>query len=334
VKVKNIAEQPRNQEEKDHEEKAREEEQKSSLSVGELKKRVQAILFAAGRSVSCEELCSLLGVATPGLVKEAVKELKEEINSQGSLVLVEEGVGQTEGWKLAVKDPYAELVKKITPHTEMDKALLETLAVIAWRHPALQADVIKIRTSQAYEHIAHLVELGFIVREKKGNTFVLKPTQKFLDYFDLPSKEAVKALFKDIPAQIKEKYKDRPGQGQTSEQAGPKKVGQLDVYKTGDQEAQPTEFQPRSAKELGPLGLEVVDEPEEKNEEESEGEQEEGTEEELAKQNQDEQEEGEQHQTEDEGDDHSEDEEPPKKQKQEEPKRKLSKDLEDFANGS
>ncbi|HIG96622.1 TPA: SMC-Scp complex subunit ScpB [Candidatus Woesearchaeota archaeon] len=332
--MKNIAEQPRNQEEKDHEEKAREEEQKSSLSVGELKKRVQAILFAAGRSVSCEELCSLLGVATPGLVKEAVKELKEEINSQGSLVLVEEGVGQTEGWKLAVKDPYAELVKKITPHTEMDKALLETLAVIAWRHPALQADVIKIRTSQAYEHIAHLVELGFIVREKKGNTFVLKPTQKFLDYFDLPSKEAVKALFKDIPAQIKEKYKDRPGQGQTSEQAGPKKVGQLDVYKTGDQEAQPTEFQPRSAKELGPLGLEVVDEPEEKNEEESEGEQEEGTEEELAKQNQDEQEEGEQHQTEDEGDDHSEDEEPPKKQKQEEPKRKLSKDLEDFANGS
>jgi len=334
--VNNIAEQPENQEEKNHEEKDREEEQKSSLSIGELKKRVQAILFAAGRSVSCEELCSLLGIATPGLVKEAVKELKEEINSQGSLVLVEEGTGQTEGWKLAVKDPYAELVKKITPHTEMDKALLETLAVIAWRHPALQADVIKIRTSQAYEHIAHLVELGFIVREKKGNTFVLKPTQKFLDYFDLPSKEAVKALFKDIPAEIREKYQGRLEHGKP-EQQEPKKVGSLDVYATENGEGSESEFKPRSAEQLGPLDLEVVDEPEEgeeKEEEESGEEQEEGIEEKHTNQDQDEPEEDKQHQTEDEGDDHLEDDEPPKKQKQEEPKRKLSKDLEDFADGS
>lgn len=310
-------------------------EEQNVLGIPELKKKVQAILFAAGRAVSCEELCSLLGVATPGLVKEAVKELKEEINSQGSLVLVEEGTEQTAGWKLAVKDPYAELVKKITPHTEMDKALLETLAVIAWRHPALQADVVKIRTSQAYEHIAHLVELGFIVREKKGNTFVLKPTQKFLDYFDLPSKEAVKALFKDIPAQIKEKYKEG------SEQTGPKKVGQLDVYKTEDeeQEAQQTEFKPRSPEELGPLGLEVVDEPEEKSEEEGEiedGEElREGTEsKEPAKKDQDE--EGQDKEDDKQKYDLEEDEEDKQEQKKtkEEPKRKLSKDLEDFANGS
>ena len=72
------------------------------------------------------------------------------------------------------------------PDTEMTKSVMETLAVIAWKQPIIQADVIKIRTNKAYEHIKELVGMGFVTSEKFGRTKKLKLTQKFLDYFDHP----------------------------------------------------------------------------------------------------------------------------------------------------
>ncbi|MFC1753518.1 SMC-Scp complex subunit ScpB [Thermoproteota archaeon] len=184
-----------------------------------LKKNVEALLFAAGRTVLQEEIEKILEVKTPGLVKEIVNELKAEYDSRDSpILLIEEG----EGWKLTVKEGYLAVVQKINPHTELSKAVMETLAVVAWKQPITQAQVVEIRTNKAYDHVKELVELGFISKEKYGRSFLLKPTQKFLDYFDLPDQEAAKKLFKD--------FKDEDLQ---------KKITQ--VKKTGVDEGEPEE---------------------------------------------------------------------------------------------
>ncbi|MFO8015828.1 MAG: SMC-Scp complex subunit ScpB [Candidatus Woesearchaeota archaeon] len=160
----------------------------------DLKKEIEAVLFAAGRKVSLEEIAKLCK-ADQKEVEDALKEIKEDYSSnQSPLFLTEEG----DGYKLTVREKYLPLVKEVTPHTELSRSMLGTLAVIAWKQPVMQSEVINIRTSKAYEDIKELVDLGFISKEKKGRTYIIKPTGKFFEYFDLPSKEAMDEVFREV----------------------------------------------------------------------------------------------------------------------------------------
>ena len=76
--------------------------------------------------------------------------------------------------------------------TELPKAVLETVAVIAWKAPVLQSEIIKIRNNKAYDHIKELVESGFIAKEKSSRSYKIKLTQKFFDYFDIDSVKKLK----------------------------------------------------------------------------------------------------------------------------------------------
>jgi segregation and condensation protein B len=109
-------------------------------------------------------------------------------------MIIEEG----SAWKMAVRENYLNLVRRITPYMEFSKSLMETLAVVAWKQPIIQSDVIKVRTNKAYEHIDELEKMGFLAREKHGRSFLLKLSQKFYDYFDLRNDVDVKNLFKHI----------------------------------------------------------------------------------------------------------------------------------------
>jgi segregation and condensation protein B len=163
--------------------------------MADLNKEVEAILFAAGRTVDSKEFMSLLGLRNPGLVKEAIASLTEEYEARESPMMI---VQENEGWKLTIREKYLQLVQKINPHTELSKTILETLSVIAWKQPIMQSEVIRIRTNKAYDHIAELERLGFITKDKHGRSFAIKVTEKFLDYFDLPDSKAIKDVFKEF----------------------------------------------------------------------------------------------------------------------------------------
>lgn len=162
--------------------------------MSDLKKSVEAVLFAAGRTVSLEEMMKLIGTHDESAVKKAVRELKHDLEEKESpTMVVEEGTG----WKLVVHEKFLPTVQQIVPHTDLSRPILETLAVVAWKQPAKQADVVKYRGSTAYDHIKELERLGYIAREKQGRSFKVKVTTKFFEYFDLP-KEKLKELFKDV----------------------------------------------------------------------------------------------------------------------------------------
>ncbi|MFC1727861.1 SMC-Scp complex subunit ScpB [Nanoarchaeota archaeon] len=159
----------------------------------DIMKKVEAVVFAAGRKVSLEEI-SRLCKASEEEVKQALVELKKDYEERKSpLLLIEEG----DGWKLTVGEKHLPIVQEIVPHTEITKQVLETLAVVAWKQPILQAEVVNIRTNKAYEHISELEDLGFINKIKHGRSYLIKPTGKFFDYFDLP-KEQLQEIFKDV----------------------------------------------------------------------------------------------------------------------------------------
>lgn len=207
----------------------------------ELKKKIEAVLFAAGRKVELEEIAKLCKTKDLAAVANTLHALKQEYDEKGSpLLLTPEG----NGWKLTVREKYLPLVREITPHTELAKAILETLAVIAWKHPVLQSEVIKIRSTKAYEHIKELLELGFINKEKKGRSYLLKVTGKFFDYFDLPDEKKAQELFHQAATQ----------QGDNAQQ--PPTLGGLEVYAVPAEEVQKEQMQQaakESAEKLGPL---------------------------------------------------------------------------------
>jgi segregation and condensation protein B len=174
--------------------------------MSELKNKIEALLFSAARKMDVEEIARLCRTK-PEDVIEKLTELKFDYEQKDSSIMV---VDEGKAWKLTVKEKFIPLVQKIVTETELNKSVLETLAVIAWKYPILQSDLIKIRTNKAYEHLKELEDNGYITRQKHGRTNLIKLTQKFFDYFDLP-KEKLKEQFKDfegIAKAIEQKEKE------------------------------------------------------------------------------------------------------------------------------
>jgi hypothetical protein len=102
------------------------------------------------------------------------------------------------------------------------------LAVIAWKQPATQSEIVKIRTNKAYEHIAELEKMGYVAKHKHGRTYLIKVTGKFYDYFDLPE-GGIKEIFKDV--------KDvEEAQTKLFEEAPKEHVGKLEVFEVPEDE--------------------------------------------------------------------------------------------------
>ncbi len=166
--------------------------------MSEARNQIEAILFSCGRKISVEEISGITGLSKNVVLKELNNLKKEYDTADNSLKIIEEGTL----WKMTVKEKYMNLVRSIVTETELPKAVLETLAVIAWKAPVLQSEIIKIRNNKAYDHIKELVEAGFIVKEKSGRSYKIKLAQKFFDYFDIDS---VKKLRKDLEKSVGKK---------------------------------------------------------------------------------------------------------------------------------
>ena len=161
-------------------------------------KRVEAVLFAVGKEITSERiasLCSLTLEEVESIIKDLIVYFDQ---SESSLKLVK----KEKGWKLTVRDEYVPLVSSLVSSTELEKPLMETLAVIAWKYPIVQSEIVKLRGPSAYDHMRLLEEQEFISKEKSGRTFKVKLNKKFFEYFDLPSDEAKQAFLNQVPAQV------------------------------------------------------------------------------------------------------------------------------------
>jgi len=234
-----------------------------------LKNKIESLLFSSGRKMSIEEL-SKLSRSNPDDIKQALVELKNDYDERkSSTMLVNEG----DSWKLTIREQYLSLVQKIVTETELSKTIMETLAVIAFKYPIKQSDLIKIRTNKAYDHLKELQELGYISRQKHGRTNLIKLTEKFFEYFDLP-KEKLKDQFQDfksIAMAIEEKEQEietiKQEQKARAEEEKNKDIKMKEAAENveeEDVESYGTEEKPKIDAAEEKLGnLEVVDEPSE-----------------------------------------------------------------------
>jgi|TARA_B100001964_G_scaffold212615_1_gene248791 segregation and condensation protein B len=215
-----------------------------------LKNKLEALLFSSGRKMNMEEL-SKLSNAKPVDIQSSLTELKKEYDEKNSSVML---VNEGDSWKLTVREQFLPLVQKIVTETELTKTVMETLAVIAFKYPIKQSNLIKIRTNKAYDHLKELEEMGYITRQKHGRTNLIKLTQKFFEYFDLPE-DKLKGHFNDFASiakaiedkemQIEKIKHEQRAQAQEEKQKyesiEKEKLGNLEVVDESSEEEQEKE---------------------------------------------------------------------------------------------
>jgi segregation and condensation protein B len=169
-----------------------------------VKNVVEASLLAAGRPLTMEELTGVFDERDGSIadeVKGAIAALTEEYETRG-LELLEVASGYRVQIRAAVAPPVARLWQE-RPQ-KYSRALLETLALIAYRQPITRGEIEQIRGVAVNPNIIKtLHERNWIRvvghRDVPGKPELLGTTREFLDYFSLKKLDDLPTL-----AQLKE----------------------------------------------------------------------------------------------------------------------------------
>lgn len=178
----------------------------------DLKRSIEALLFASEKSLTPEEIKNAFaGEVETGEIRAALDELREEYEAQRRGFRMYEIAG---GYQLASAIDFAEVLKRFYQEREkkrMSPASLETLSVIAYRQPVTRADIEAIRGVNVDAAVKGLLDKGLIKiagrKEVPGRPILYGTTREFLEHFGLKSLEDLPPLseysLKDLdPSQL------------------------------------------------------------------------------------------------------------------------------------
>lgn len=143
---------------------------------------IEAALFASGRSLDAEELSRVSGLSAERSL-ELAEELASEYAGRSSGIEIKR---MGEGFSMQVRFALAGRVLSLAPK-EIEAPLIRTLAIIAYKQPIRQSQLVEMRGNKSYEHVRELEKRGLIKAERQGHTKLLTTTQGFADYFGISS---------------------------------------------------------------------------------------------------------------------------------------------------
>jgi segregation and condensation protein B len=169
------------------------------MNEHDLKHLIEATLLAAGRPVTSDQLLELFDERerpTSEELRAALDLLAAEYESRG-IELIE----VASGWRVQVRARCADVVSRLWQErpSRYSRALLETLALIAYRQPITRSEIEEIRGVSISSTIMRtLQERNWIRvvghREVPGHPELLGTTREFLDYFGLKSLDQLPTL--------------------------------------------------------------------------------------------------------------------------------------------
>lgn len=160
-----------------------------------VKSAVEALLFASEQAIPVKDLCKLAD-AGDAEVRAALEELADEYRDRG-VELKEVASGFRFQTKAELATQVARLWEEKPPR--YSKAMLETIAIIAYCQPITRAQIEATRgVSTQTKTMRTLEERGWIKeagrKETPGRPTLYATTDEFLDYFNLRSLDELPAL--------------------------------------------------------------------------------------------------------------------------------------------
>src|SRR5512140_2159251 len=167
------------------------------VDIVHLKRVLEAALLSSSEPLNVQQLKRLFaGQVDADNIRKVLDELKGEW-SERSIELT----AVASGWRFRVKPEYQEFLDRITNERppRYSRAVLETLAIIAYRQPVTRGDIEEVRgVAVSPPTLNALVERGWVEivgnRETPGRPAIFATTKKFLDDLNLRSLEELPPL--------------------------------------------------------------------------------------------------------------------------------------------
>ena len=173
----------------------------------ELKRIIEGAILASESPLTIDNLESLFIVESPtrSEIRDVIAEIEADCESRGF-----ELKKVATGYRFQVKEKYSEWVSRLWEERapRYTRALLETLALIAYKQPITRGDIEEIRGVAVSTNIIRtLLEREWVRvvghRDVPGRPAMYATTKHFLDYFNVASLEELPTLqeIKDIAAE-------------------------------------------------------------------------------------------------------------------------------------
>lgn len=161
------------------------------METKQIQKIIEAALLAAGNAVSLDQLMGLFGLEDRQPAREEVRSVLEDISD----ACADRGYELKQvasGYRFQVKQEFSPWVSRLWDEKpqKYSRALLETLAIIAYRQPMTRGEIEEIRGVSVSTNITKtLLEREWVRvvghRDVPGKPALFATTKQFLDYFNL-----------------------------------------------------------------------------------------------------------------------------------------------------
>ncbi|MCS7200180.1 MAG: SMC-Scp complex subunit ScpB [Caldimicrobium sp.] len=160
------------------------------------KKAIEALIFCAGKAIKIGELSKIMRELSTSEILELIEELRKDYEDRG--IRITEVAG---GFRAESAPEVAEILRSYLgpKNFRWSKALLETLAIIAYYQPVTRTEISAMRGGvEVGPLLKVLLERGFIrvvgKKQVPGRPALYGTTGFFLEYFGLKSLEELPPL--------------------------------------------------------------------------------------------------------------------------------------------
>ena len=174
------------------------------IPADQAKQVIEALLFAATKPLTPQEIRKVLKFMTPSQISKVIKEIQDEVNAAARSYELIEVAG---GYEFATKKEFAPWLMKIELQKkakQVTQSALETLSILVYKQPITKAEIEDLRGVDVSGVLNTLVERDLVRivgrKEVPGRPFMYGTTEKFLEHFglkslhDLPNIEEIKTL--------------------------------------------------------------------------------------------------------------------------------------------
>ncbi len=173
------------------------------MNPEQLQKILEAALFACDEPVTVDALRALFSASEDGHAQPSREEIKTALTALKANY-AERGIELKEvasGYRFQINENFGQWVNRLWEERSprYSRALLETLAIIAYRQPVTRGEIEDIRgVSVSTGIVRNLMEREWIrvagYRDVPGRPAVYTTTRQFLDYFNLKNLSELPSL--------------------------------------------------------------------------------------------------------------------------------------------
>jgi segregation and condensation protein B len=168
------------------------------MNSEELKKMIEALLFASSEPLSINTLKRALGENDTEVIENSLNDLSTEYENSRA-VFIQKVRG---GYQVFTKPEYDNLIKKLVDEEKkynISRAALEVLSIVAVFQPITKPEIESIRGISSDGVVKNLLEIELLRivgrLSTPGRPILYSTTPEFLKYFHLADAEDLKTLY-------------------------------------------------------------------------------------------------------------------------------------------